>query len=140
MKFLLTVALLALPFCALTAQAQAPDAPTAASVALPDAFQDYLATLAEMNSVLIGVTDKASADEAVTALADLELRIATHKALMAEIMDDLTEAQQEAFTMSILTHLTSMTEQAERLQEEDFYGCAALAELLLGEVDDDDIE
>lgn len=138
MKRFFICAIFALSLCGLTAQAQEAEAPAAAAVAQPNALKEFTAVMTELTDLLRGVTDKATADAAVPALEKLKERMEACEGELEAAMENLPEEQQLALAMSMMGTLGALSEHAERLEKNGFYGSAAFAELLGGGDDEDD--
>lgn len=140
MKRFFICAVFALSLCGLTAQAQEAEAPAAAAVAQPNALKEFTAVMNELTNLLRGVTDKATADAAVPALEKLRNRMEASEGELEATLESLPEEQQMAVALSMMSTLGALSEHAERLEKNGFYGSAAFAELLAGGDDEDDGE
>lgn len=138
MKRFFICAVFALSLCGLTAQAQEAEAPAAAAVAQPNALKEFTAVMNELTDLLRGVTDKATADAAVPALEKLRNRMEASESELEATLESLPEEQQMAVALSMMSTLGALSEHAERLEKNGFYGSAAFAELLAGGDEDDD--
>lgn len=139
MKRFFICAVFALSLCGLTAQAQEAEAPAAAAVAQPNALKEFTAVMNELTDLLRGVTDKATAEAAVPALENLRNRMEASEGELEATLESLPEEQQMAVALSMMSTLGALSEHAERLEKNGFYGCTAFAELLAGGDDDDDL-
>lgn len=140
MKRIITCAVLALALCGLSAEAQSPAAPAATAAALPSGLQEFNAVMTELTQVLSAVTDKASADAAVPAVKALEARMDACKAAVESEAENMSEEERAMFALSMLGGLSNLMQHAERLQANNYYGSAALAEALMGSAADEDEE
>lgn len=138
MKRFFICAVFALSLCGLTAQAQEAEAPAAAAVAQPNALKEFTAVMNELTDLLRGVTDKATAEAAVPALEKLRNRMEASEGELEATLESLPEEQQMAVALSMMSTLGALSEHAERLEKNGFYGCTAFAELLAGGDDEDE--
>lgn len=134
MKYFLTVALAVFSLCGLNAQAKPAKAPARAAVAVESPalaeFNKALNNLDGLGKTMAGIHDRASADAAVPKLQAYKASLDNGEADIDEAMEGLTDNEQKALAMKMLSIMTAVGKQMDRLADEAYYGSPTLTEFL----------